>query len=303
MKIASITVTMNDWHSVHQWTEYYNQYKNYIYKHIIVDNGSSKEYLKLLKELFPGSIIIERVENGGTTRAYNDGIKLALSDVLVDSIFLIANDIKLEDDLITVLHKKLFENETVGMIAPIMLLKDSNNIESYGMMMKTKVSLDNIYNKKSLTNDLPIEMIVDMVPGGMHLSKRELYEKVGLQDDSLFMYSDEVDWAIRMKKNNYKVLITRSVLCWHQHINSDGKKKGRNKLVFFLQARNKLLLAYKHYNFLVVLETLFKVNVMKTPYTIRRSVLNVNPNLFIYYLIGTFYGFFNIKKIIRLRKN
>ncbi len=300
MKIASITVTMNDWHSVSQWFEFYSQYKRDIYKHIIVDNGSSKEYLLHLKETFVDSIIIEREVNGGTTAAYNDGVKLALSDTTVDSILLIANDIKVSDNLIGCLYKRLSEEKNVGMIAPIMLFRNSNNIESYGMTMKTKVSLKKIHLNKSITDNLPLDIIVDMVPGGMHLSKRELYEKVGLQDESLFMYSDEVDWAIRMKQNGFKVLVTREVFCWHQHINVENKK-GRSGFAIFLQARNKLLLAYKHYDFLTVLQTFFMVNCMNLPGAIRRSIVHRDYRLIFYYLLGTFYGVFNNKTLIGVK--
>ena len=45
--------------------------------------------------------------------------------------------------------------------------------------------------------------------GGMNLGKREFYEKVGLQDEKLFMYSDEVDIGTRAKKLGFKMMIPR----------------------------------------------------------------------------------------------
>lgn len=295
MKVAVITITHNDGFKTEEWHNHYLEYKSDIYKHIIVDNGSSKNYTKYLEELFKDSIIIKRKINGGTTAAYNDGIQMALNDPLVDSIMLAGNDIKLSKGAIPFLHKKLFENETVGMIAPIIFLKDSSTIiESYGLTLRSSISLKTHNRGDKFSEELPFEKEVDIVPGGMHLSKRKLYEKVGLQDESLFMYSDEIDMGIRIKEAGLKVLVTRDAQSWHQHINESGNsKKGFS---YFLQARNKLLLGYKHYSFWKVLYTFFVFNFFRIPIIIRRALIERKPNLVIYYLLGTIFGLFNIKK-------
>lgn len=295
MKIAAITVCMNDGYKTKEWFEHYQDYKKYIYKNIIVDNASDKQYLNLVKELFTSSIIIERQINGGSTAAYNDGIRMALEDPEVDSILLIGNDIKLSFNALEVLYDKLFEEENVGMVAPIMFLKNSSEIiESYGSNILSNISLSTQNSKEKISDLLPMNKYVDIVPGGMHLSKRVLYEKVGLQDEVLFMYSDEIDMAIRIKKKGFKVLATREVQCWHQHINSVGGS--REGFSYFLQARNKLLLGYKHYSVFKVIYTFFTLNCMRIPYVVRRAFIEKRAVLIVYYLLGTIFGLFNIKK-------
>ena len=54
------------------------------------------------------------------------------------------------------------------------------------------------------------------------MASREYYEKVGLQDEKLFMYFDEIDTAIRTKKNGYKIAVLSNVYVWHWHINQFG---------------------------------------------------------------------------------
>ena len=295
MKIASITVCMNDGFKTKEWFEHYQEYKDHIYKNIIVDNGSSNEYLNFVKELFTDSLIIERQVNGGTTAAYNDGIRLAMQDPEVDSILLIGNDIKLSKNALLFLHRKLFEEENIGMIAPIMFLKNSSEIiESYGTNILSNLSLKTENSREQISDLLLLNKYVDIVPGGMHLSRREMYEKVGMQDENLFMYSDEIDMAIRIKKSGFKVLATREIQCWHQHINSAGGS--REGFTYFLQARNKLLLGYKHYTVFKVIYTFFTLNCIKLPYVIRRAFKERRAKLIVYYLLGTIFGLFNIKK-------
>jgi GT2 family glycosyltransferase len=255
MKVAAITITYNDDYKFNEWYQHYNEYKNDLYMHIIVDNGSDKNYIDKTKKFFSGSIIIERKTNGGCTNAYNDGIKYALNDPNVDAIMLIGNDMKLSDGAVPKLFEFLNSNSRYGMVAPILLEKDSNIVESFGckinIMLMKLVHLgygDNISNIKETFH------IVDAVAGGMNLARREFYEQVGLQDPDLFMYYDEVDMGIRAKKAGFKMAATKEVISWHQHINPH-QKKFRSLTCFYLIGRNNIYLAGKHFGFFIKLIT------------------------------------------------
>ena len=95
MNVAAITITYNDDYKFTEWLGHYQEYKDELYLHIVVDNHSCEEYASKLRTFFPCSKIIRRSSNGGCTYAYNDGIKVALADKNVDAILLIGNDIRL----------------------------------------------------------------------------------------------------------------------------------------------------------------------------------------------------------------
>ena len=247
MKVAAITITYNDGYKFKEWVEHYQEYKEDLYKHIIIDNGSKKKYLNLVKSTFIDSIIIERMSNGGCTIAYNDGIRLALEDENTDAIMLIGNDCKIEKNGIPNLYNFLYSNNKYGMCSPIMFSKDSEKIEDYGcnidffLYMKVK-------NHKKGIQDLPDYIESETVLGGLNIATREFYEKVGLQDEKLFMYSDEIDFGLRAKKSGFKFAFTKNVKSWHQHINPNNKNI-RNSYAGFLISRNKIYLGYKHFGF------------------------------------------------------
>ena len=46
MKLAGVSITYNDGYKVNEWFRWYEEYKDELYKLIIVDNGSDPEYLK-----------------------------------------------------------------------------------------------------------------------------------------------------------------------------------------------------------------------------------------------------------------
>jgi GT2 family glycosyltransferase len=257
MKIAAITITYNDGYKFKEWCEHYESYKSELYKHIIVDNGSLQGYLQEVKAYFKESVIIERTSNGGTTGAYNDGIRKALEDANVDAIMLIMTDVKLQNGSATTLYNYLYSDDKLGMVGTILLKKDSNIIECYGVNI-TKYGRKTYCNENENINKVHDSFrIVSYVMGGMNLSKREYYEKVGLQDEKLFMYGDERDNSIRANKLGYKLGVTKEAISWHQHINIKGREF-RLPFVCFLIARNYVYLAKKHYSILhTIVETFY----------------------------------------------
>lgn len=248
MKVACITISYNDDYKFEEWCNWYEIYKSELYLHIIVDNGSKKDFLDKVKSFFTDSHIIERKTNGGCTSAYNDGIKYALSDPNVDSIMLLGNDIKMKEGGITSLYNYLMSDEKLGMVGPLVLKKDSDVIEDFGVNIGTFINKFLYKNVIKSQITVGLNMYVDAVPGGVSLAKREYYEKVGLQDENLFMYSDERDMAYRTKEKGYKEGVTSSAVAWHQHIRCPfhDKRLKSNYLI----ARNRIYLEKKHFGLL-----------------------------------------------------
>lgn len=247
MKIAAISITYNDGYKLNEWFNYYQFYKDELFLHVIVDNSSSKEYLDKVETKFCNSIIIKRNSNGGCTNAYNDGIRFALADKEVDAIMLIGNDIKLEPGAITKCYEFLKFDPKLGMIEPLILKKDSFIVEDFGCEISKTLFMKSYMAGKNVSDLNESYHYADAVTGGMNLASREFYEVVGLQDENLFMYSDEVDMGIRAKKLGYKMAATKAAYAWHQHINVNKIIDKRHPFSQYLVARNKVYLAKKHF--------------------------------------------------------
>ncbi|HOI84443.1 MAG TPA: glycosyltransferase [Acholeplasmataceae bacterium] len=295
MKIAVVVITLNDDYKFDQWLAFHDEYKTEIYKHIIVDNGSNEEYLSKLESNFPESIIIKRQSNLGTTKAYNDGIKLALSDNDVDSVMLLANDIKIPKGGLTKLYSILYNSDAL-MISPILLDKDSMVISDFGSKIGKNLHMIPYMNGQILDQSLKkAERYVEALTGGVNLAKREFYNTVGYQDEKLFMYSDEVDMGIRANKKGIKLICTNQVLSWHQHINPPNRKNRRPPYTAYLIGRNKVYIARKHFNSMKVIYVFFSQFKMSAIGMIK-GLLNFNGENIIFYwsmLKGSINGLFN----------
>jgi GT2 family glycosyltransferase len=96
------------------------------------------------------------------------------------------------------------------------------------------------------THELPDELEVDFIPGGASLIRREAYERVGLQDERLFMYLDELDWTYRAQRCGYKLVVAKRAQAWHQHTNVLDRRKWQER-AYFYTLRNRVYLIRKYH--------------------------------------------------------
>lgn len=247
MKIAAIIITFNDGYKINEWYRWYGEYKAELYKLIIVDNGSDSDYIMQVETLFSDAIIIKRTSNGGCTTAYNDGIKAALCDPNVTHVALIGNDIRISKGGLSNCVEALESDKGLGMVAPVLLKADSDIVLDFGCSINDDFTL-NPFGTGMKFNELPCDIrFCEAVTGGMNVAKRSFYEtSVGLQDENLFMYSDEVDMGLRAKKAGVKIAAIRIAQAWHQHINPSNTPSRRHPFNKYLIARNKTYLANKY---------------------------------------------------------
>lgn len=239
-----ITVTRNDIYRFDEWVSYYQEYKDDISMHIIVDDASERDYVNKIKTVFSNSIVIERKVNGGSNAAVNDGLRCALQNENIDAIMVLDNDIQFVKGSIKKLYTYLFSDNDLGVVGPLVLKCNSDIVEDFGVNL-TYFSSQFIYQGYSLKS-IPKskKLYVDIVPGGITMAKRTFYEKVGLQDESIFMYCDERDMSYRAKSAGYKLGVISDAVCWHQH--KYCPPIGKRLKSVFLTERNKIYLIKKY---------------------------------------------------------
>ena len=300
MKIAVITIAYNEDYQFDSWKSYYEEYKDEVHLHIIVDNNSRKEYKEKIRNAFPNSIYIESEKNTGTTGAYNLGVKYALKDG-ADAIMFVSQDIRLQKGCISGLYELLFSENKTGMVAPLLLSgKDKEMIEEYGGVIDPKtIAVKKNYMRERLSISLPDTLEVNFIAGGINMTKSEVYKKIGLLDEDLFMYGEEADWGLRVIKGGYKMVVTKKCLSWHEHIfitNSTAKSKFRSPMSFFLINRNRLALVKKYNSKSYLLFTILKM-FYEFPRANFRLLMNFQFKRMYANIIGIFYGALGKMKI------
>jgi len=251
MKIASVTLYCNEDFRLKQWINLYNEYKSEIYLHVIVNNGKEED-TAMLKNCFPNSLVLYS-ESNNMTHSYNVGVREIMKDIEVDAIMQITNDIRFLSGTITLLYNRLMADPKLAVIGPVMLKKDSDEIESFGYIIPKyytdAIPLYRGCQYDELTDDF---IYVSSVPGGAIMVKRSAYDKFGYQDEKLHMYCDERDMYIRFDKLGYKEGVLCTAKAWHQHIFKPGKTM-RTPTAMYLTTRNRVYITSKYYNILTTL--------------------------------------------------
>ncbi|PIP52873.1 glycosyl transferase family 2 [Candidatus Beckwithbacteria bacterium CG23_combo_of_CG06-09_8_20_14_all_34_8] len=191
---------------------------------IVVDNASSDDSVKLIKESYPLVKIIENNDNLGFGKANNQGVAQARGTwiMLLNSDTIIPKGTI--NDLITKLKDQ--KNEIIG----IKLLNQNNTIQPSAGYFP---SLSKIIMQMLFIDDLPlIKRIikpyqqntssfyndnheVDWVTGACILMLKNNYDFVGGFDEKIFMYGEEVDLCYRLKQNGCGVKYWAEPFIYH----------------------------------------------------------------------------------------
>lgn len=210
---------------------------------IVVDNGSNDGSVEAIKELKNGNFfLIQNERNLGGSAGFNTGIRRALNNNS-KYIWLLDNDVIVHKDALINLVRLLEENQAIGACGSKIYLKDNPNyIWSAGgkfIAWRGKTFHFSGYEIENPSFNKIKE--VDYSPSCSLLIRKELILKVGLMDEKFFIYGDDVDLCMRIKKAEYRIFYQPSSIVWHkvsQSINSPFS--------IYYSTRNKIYLMRKY---------------------------------------------------------
>lgn len=205
---------------------------DFTYEIILVDNNSQDGSVEFISSKFPKVNVIANKGNVGFAGGNNEGIKVAIGDF----IFLFNSDAYLIDNSIKNLIKRARELPNLGAIGPQILSEDKSIQQSVGF----KPDLLRIIFWMSFLDDLPFgeylkpyhvdhdsfykkEHKVDWLTGAAIMVPIKVIKKVGALDSQIFMYGEDVDWCLRIKKAGFDIYFSPVSKLIHIGSGSSGK--------------------------------------------------------------------------------
>jgi GT2 family glycosyltransferase len=240
------------------------------YEVFVVDNASS-ESISDLEGKYNQFRFIFNKNNLGFAAANNIGIKLAKGEF----ILLLNPDTIVNKDSFQPMINYLRNNPETGIVG-CKIFNAEGGIErsthSFPSLMKEFVHANeflkalmsydsffgNLLKKKSRMKafdsywDHDSEREVDHVTGACMMVRREAIEKAGLLDEAFFLYNEEVEWSLRIKKAGFKSIFLPDSTIIHLFGHSTGQRVQKQKVNRLLVERYRGMLYFfgKHFGFL-----------------------------------------------------
>lgn len=187
----------------------------------VVDNASRDDTAASVMETYPSVRYILNERNLGFGAANNQALKLSNGDF----ILLLNSDAFPKPGAIPTLIKELQSQPKTGLIGPRLLNSDgTTQLSCFKFPSPARAWLENLWLASIFPNtscgdyrrwphDVP--RLVEWVIGACVLVRREVYEQVGGFDERFFMYAEESDWQLRIKKAGWDIAFTPNAQVTH----------------------------------------------------------------------------------------
>ncbi len=194
------------------------------YEIIVVDNASTDGSTKLLKTKYPRVIKIFNTINVGYGKANNQGIQKANGRF----ILLLNSDIEVLDGAIEKLYQ--FSNDHPDVFVGGKLMNtDTSPQASCGPMYTLPVVFLMLFAKGDtlgITRSSPKEIRkTGWVSGACLMGTKKMFMDVGLFDEGIFMYMDEIEFLYRAKQKGYTTFFYPDARFIHAGAASSGDRK------------------------------------------------------------------------------
>lgn len=247
---------------------------------IVVDNASLHDEATVIEQRYPGVRVIRSKENLGFAGGNNLGIKAARGAFL----YLINNDTVLHEDAhLDALIERLSSSEKIGMACPkIRFAWGQHPIQFAGYTPLSSITLRNHsigYGELDHgQHDTPRP--TPYAHGAAMMVKREAIAKAGLMPECFFLYYEELDWSMMMRRAGYDIWYEPAATIYHKESQTTGQHSPakvyyitRNRLLFAKRnvAGFRRYLTYAYLFFVAGMKDLIKYSVKHQPALVRAT--------------------------------
>jgi GT2 family glycosyltransferase len=205
---------------------------------IVVDNGSTDGSAAAIGEQFPRVEQIINPTNLGFAGGFNAGLRRALA-LGADYVFILNNDTLAPAGLLEPLVQAAGAPE-VGVTAPVIVYAaDPARVWSAGAGRSAlTLELTGNHGRRARLDTITAR---EFVSGCAMLIKRSVLEQVGVLDERFFMYYEDSDYCLRVRRAGFRLLVVPAACLAHKvSLSSNGSDSpaerywmGRSSVLFF----------------------------------------------------------------------
>ena len=239
-KIGIVISNYNGWQDTVACLQSLQKQSFYDFEIILLDDASTNDSVNRLQQLIPEDVIfLPQKQNIGFAAINNIGIQRAL-DEGVDYVLLLNNDTVCAPDML----EKLLQFSPEGTVCcPKMLFLDSPNEIWFagGEVDRKTMNVTHIGGHQQDGSAYDQLKQISFITFCCVLLPRAVIERVGLLNEQLFMYCEDVDYCLRLTDAGIPLWYIPQAKLWHKAGGSGG-----GALSMYYITRNTLHLRCKH---------------------------------------------------------
>ncbi len=221
---------------------------------IVVDNASHDGSARMVREEFPGVVLVANAGNRGFAAANNQGLAVARGR----NLLLLNPDTVILDGAIDTMLGWLARHPEVGCVG-CQVWEDADTIQQTCFADPGPLNLAIVtFGLLRLARWLPVlgrpwyagwdrrsEREVDVVSGMFMLVPRAVLERVGPLDEAFFVYAEEADWCRRIREAGWRCVFAPEARILHLDGGSKSTAQIRSRMHVQMQ-KSHLIYARKH---------------------------------------------------------
>jgi GT2 family glycosyltransferase len=193
----------------------------------VVDNASGDESLEMLSSQYPSVNVIANSENVGFSKACNQAVPQTQGEY----VLLLNPDTIIYDNAVSKLAAFMDAHPDCGAAGPRVLNPDGtlqlacrrsfpNPAAAFFRLTYLSRLFPNheLFAKYNLTYTDPNSVTeVDALSGSCMMVRNSVIKKIGLLDEDIFMFGEDIDWCWRVKQAGWKVFYVPEAIVYHYH--------------------------------------------------------------------------------------
>jgi len=247
---ARVSIVVLNWNNAPDTIECLESVRRLDYPNygvLVVDNGSTDGSVDRIRTKHPEVEIIETGQNMGYAGGNNAGIRRALVRG-VEYICILNNDVAVAPDFLTPLLAALEERGDADVATPLLAeMANPDRIWALGAAVDRRTGTVTRLHAGRHVHDWQVNesLEIDVASGAAMLVKRQVFERVGLLDEAFYLYYEETDWCLRVRRAGYRILAVPTSVVWHKVSAALGQT---SPVIDYYMLRNHLRLICRHWS-------------------------------------------------------
>jgi GT2 family glycosyltransferase len=211
---------------------------------VCVDNGSTDGSVEAVRDHHPDTHLIENGRNLGFAGGCNVGIRWALAQG-AEWVVLVNNDAVIAPDAVAKFAAAAEQRPGAGVLAGKLYLGDHpDRIWYAGQHFLAWLGYSGRHRGEGRRDSPRYQRLsrTDRATGALMAISRTAIEKIGMLDEDLFAYVEDVDYSLRARAAGFEVLFVPTARAWHR-VGASGPTDAHNT---YYGTRNMVVVCERH---------------------------------------------------------